>query len=108
MIPNPFQAPGREFWNGELKLYEVRVVLWDTRVTKVVATVGKATTGLLLEGLSRWEDYEVLVFANNSAGGTPNSFPLHLERHVVGKCCLYSTRLVLILKWDDWRKSDQT
>ncbi|XP_063961211.1 uncharacterized protein LOC135155609 [Lytechinus pictus] len=72
-----------EYWNGELLFYEVRAVLWESQETFTSRLVNTSSTMVSLKGLSRWEKFDVVVFANNSAGGTRNNIPLQLKSHVV-------------------------
>ncbi|XP_071489413.1 uncharacterized protein [Diadema antillarum] len=78
-----WRAPDETQWNGELVLFEVRAVLWESRQVSQTVVADASASMAYLTGLSRWEDYEVIVFANTTAGGTRNSIPLHLEKHIV-------------------------
>ncbi|XP_072173387.1 uncharacterized protein [Diadema setosum] len=75
------QPPKSEDHNGILTFYEIRYCLvpegqggrnWTPVILPVPSPVPPFTE-VVLADLSRWDAYEVMVYANNSKGGAPSS-----------------------------------
>ncbi|XP_071486764.1 uncharacterized protein [Diadema antillarum] len=74
------QPPESEDHNGILTFYEIRYcpmpVQGGRNWTPVVLPIPSPVpplTEVVLANLSRWDSYEVMVYANNSKGGAPSS-----------------------------------
>ncbi|XP_038067797.1 uncharacterized protein LOC119737476 [Patiria miniata] len=77
-----WKPPPRKQWNGDSLYYEVRFSRMEPGGEHVTLNVTSSTSTTIYD-LSRWDRYDVVVFANTSAGGTA-SLPKSVSATVVG------------------------
>ncbi|XP_033636761.1 uncharacterized protein LOC117297722 [Asterias rubens] len=70
-----WKAPAKEYWNGRSIHYEVRlhrVKGGDENMTSIVI-MNVSSTSTTVRALSRLDNYDIVVYANNLGGGIPSS-----------------------------------
>ncbi|XP_071489784.1 uncharacterized protein [Diadema antillarum] len=108
------QPPELENRNGILKSYDIRYRLrpedmgnrkWNSLVQSVPSPA-RYSIEVVLPGLSRWDPYEIFIYANNSKGGTGSNVrtvdPLRPKRSESRLVNLTKTQIesnVWLIKW---------
>ncbi|XP_022097223.1 uncharacterized protein LOC110982827 isoform X2 [Acanthaster planci] len=77
-----WQPPLKQMWNGNNIFYELQFSKKNLGGEQVIRNI-TSSTSTTVYGLSRWDLYDVVVFANTSAGGTA-SLSKSLPATVVG------------------------